>query len=659
MDLLFRFISKEGKVNKQAQVILEETDRKKQKEEADPARVEHAERNDSSSIGPKIPDHDLNQNEIDLSTESSSLEVEMTPSHTAKGTNRPVSEKEGKEKKSAAEEDRISVLEPDEMAYQTEAYPDATECVPVAPKEPAEKKRTTHLRTRSKKSKLHEVEGNRPDRSAITHRKADPKQPQTISQPVSISKGVAYLMGNTIKLTGGVKLLPGDEIKVKDKEFVLRAQQKKPVALYAAAAVVLLLGLILFTPLFHAHNRGNLVGVVLDENTRYPLPQAKVNLKETGKSIQTNPLGFFVFEDLSPGLYSVETSNSGYRTKKENVTITKDQSTTLGILLSPLSGDVYSQSPSPGSPSSGSREANAPEGGTGMSDYGSIRIKSNISDPVISVDNKTVGTGNKLYQKIAPGTHRITVSKEGYFDWVGEAKVNPGETLNLQVQLSEDKGTQATPSTWSDYLNLGNLQKSSGDLTQALSSFDQALSLKPDAPEALQGRGNTYLLSGDKTKATADLEQAGKLYLNRQDYKSAILCFNDLLSFNDKSPSYLLDRGICFLKTGQYQNSIPDLKKASELDPGLFAGYLNLGEAYGRAGDYKLAIDSYKRARKLNQKSPEVYLGLIQTYYAQGDKSEAKKSYRKYEELSSYLDREKMKQDPKWNEMLKDIGITP
>ena len=646
-------------MNKQTELLLEETEKKNQKDDVDPASTGHSGEKDVSSLKQKPPDHDLNQNEINLSTESSSIEVEMTQNRKTNENKGFTSENDMAEIAPKMEENRISVIEPDDMAYQTETYPTSTERTKNPRKDQPERKRTSHARSKSKRPNLNEGEENKPDRSKTTHRKGEPKLPKIISQPVNMSKGVAYLNGNTIKLTGGVKLLPGDEIKIKDKEFVLRSKQKKPTAIYAGAALALLVGLILFTPLFSSHRHGNLVGVVLDESTRYSVPHAKVYLKETGKSIQTNPLGFFIFEDLSPGLYSIETSNTGYRTKKENVTITKDQSTTLGILLSPLSGDVYSKSPSTGSADPGGRETTPSEVGTGRSDYGAIRIKSNISDPVILVDNKTVGTGNKLFQKITPGTHQITVSQEGYFDWVGEAKVNPGETLNLQVQLSEDKNSQLTPSTWSDYLKLGNLQKSSGNLIQALSSFDQALSLKPDAPEALQGRGSTYLLSGDKTKATEDLDKAGKLFLNRQDYQSAILCFNDLLTLNDKDPSYLLNRGICFLKTGQSQNSIPDLKKALELDDGLFAGYLNLGEAYSKAGDHKLSIEAYKRARKLNQKSPEVWVGLTQVYYAQGNKSEAKKSYRKYEELSTYLDREKMRQDPKWDEILKDIGAVP
>ena len=645
-------------MNKQTELILEETDRKKPKPGDDRAKAGHSEDKDVPSLDQKSPDQDLNQNEIDLSTASSSGEVVSLRNRKDHQRESAAGESDMPDKKEE-EENRISVIEPDDMAYQTETYRPTTPPVKEPEIDQLEKKKASPARSKSKRSHINEGERSKPDRSKSTHRKGEPKPSKIISPPISMSKGVAYLNGNTIKLTGGIKLLPGDEIKIKEKEFVLRSQQKKPISLYVGAALALLIGLILFTPLLSSRNHGNLVGVVLDENTRYAVPLAKVYLKETGKSIQTNPLGFFIFEDLSPGLYSVETSNAGYRTKRENVTITKEQSTTVGILLSPLSDNLYSSTPSVGFPESGGQETASSQAGTGRSDYGSIRIKSNISDPIILVDNQKVGAGNKLYKKISPGTHQITVSREGYYDWVGEAKVKPGETLNLQVQLSEDNSSQLSPSTWSDYLSLGKLQKSSGDLTLALSSFDQALSLKPDAPEALQERGSTYLLGGDKTKAMDDLDKAGRLFLSRQDYRDAILCFNDLLTLNDKDPSYPLNRGICFLKIGQYQNSIPDLKKALELDDELFAGYLNLGEAYYKAGDYKLSVEAYKKARKLNSKSPEVWVGLTKACYAQGEKSEAKKSYRKYEELSTYLDREKMKQDPKWERILKDIGAVP
>jgi hypothetical protein len=68
--------------------------------------------------------------------------------------------------------------------------------------------------------------------------------------------------------------------------------------------------------------------------------------------------------------------------------------------------------------------------------------------------------------------------------------------------------------------------------------------------------------------------------------------------------------------------------------------------------------------KMLNQKwsvtffphSQQVYVGLAKAYFAKGKISSAKKNYKKFEELSTYIDREKEKQYPEWRELLKGIG---
>ena len=92
------------------------------------------------------------------------------------------------------------------------------------------------------------------------------------------------------------------------------------------------------------------------------------------------------------------------------------------------------------------------------------------------------------------------------------------------------------------------------------------------------------------------------------------------------------------------------------MDNKFFLGYLNLGEAYYQAENYEASLESYKKAKKLNPESPPLYAGMAMVYFAKGEKSPAKKSYKKFEELSTYVDRERMKQYPKWRELLEGIG---
>jgi Flp pilus assembly protein TadD len=627
-------------VDKNNQVVLNQADSKKRKDaETSSVATETAEK-ETSLPSVEQPTETFPENEIDLTRASADT------SHLAHR-----GEAEG------SDDDRhISIMHPNDVVFEVETKPEEGEKEKKKEKSISEKKRSYSWKSKTEKPIKEEGEEGKRLKKKTVSKKAKSTRVKPMPQPVTMSKGIAYLSGNMIKLTGGIKLSPGDEIKIKDKEFVLRAQPRKKTVIYFSAVCLLILGLLLFSPLFKSKGSGKLIGVVMDERSRVFVPQAKIYLKEADKTVKSNQLGFFMFEPIPPGLYTLEASFSGYKPQRENVTITKDQSTTISVQLLPLSFDnLSSESPSKvASPEEESERLSSTDV-SASSDYGALRIKSNVSDPVILVDSRPAGTGNKVYRKIEPGKHLVTATKEGYSDWGGQVTINPGQTLNLNIELAEEK--TPSPQTWKDYLALAETQRNSNDFTSALNSYNQALALNSNSAEALWGRGHTYMQTGEKTKAIEDLEKARKLFFNGHDYQNAILCFNDLMTFKDKDAGYYLNRGTCFLQLGQYPNSIADLKKAIELDADLFLGYLNLGEAYCKTGEYKLSIETYKRARKLNPNSQQVFVGLTKAYYLKGDQSEAKKSYKKYEELSTYLDREKMKQDSEWSTALKGMGL--
>jgi tetratricopeptide (TPR) repeat protein len=60
------------------------------------------------------------------------------------------------------------------------------------------------------------------------------------------------------------------------------------------------------------------------------------------------------------------------------------------------------------------------------------------------------------------------------------------------------------------------------------------------------------------------------------------------------------EAGISALKAGQTDTAILEFKQATELDPKLAKGYLNLGISYMRAGDYGAAIAPLKKALELD-----------------------------------------------------------
>jgi tetratricopeptide (TPR) repeat protein len=235
--------------------------------------------------------------------------------------------------------------------------------------------------------------------------------------------------------------------------------------------------------------------------------------------------------------------------------------------------------------------------------------------------------------------------------------VKSGRILALDISLSENKTADPDVQTWKDFVALGNVQLNADEPSSALDSYNQAINLRPDSPEALLGRGYAHSKMGDKAQARSDFEKSAQLFQVQGDYRNAALSYANLISLDDRNPDFYLARGICYLKLGEYQTSVSDFNKAVELDPKMFSGYLNLGQAYYGAGDYQRSIDSYKSAQKIKSDDQQVFIGLTKAYFAKGDKSKAKKSYKEFEKLSTYIYRDKLREDAEWRAVLEGIGV--
>ena len=466
-----------------------------------------------------------------------------------------------------------------------------------------------------------------------------------------MSKGVAYLERNTIRVAGGTKLRPGDQVRIGEKEFVLKARAKKSKLPYLFVFMSLVVALLISSQLLKGEGSGKLIGVVLEPETKTLLSDAKVHIKELGEEVRSNRLGFFIFDAVPSGSYTLCTSLGGYQATEDKVTIAKKQPTTLTVLLpvnrlTRLSGKSSEGAIPP---------VGASPGTEGQSRYGAMRIESNVSDPAVTVDDWRLGTGNRAYQGIYVGKHTVKVTKQGYQDFTQQVKIKSQETLSLKINLSEaEKGTPV-PRTSEGWIALARNQMNSRDFSAAANSYSQALILDTKSAEAFLGRGLVYLQVDDRSMALADLSKAAGHYTQKGDYHKAIVCYTNLLGLDEQNLELFCNRGLCHLNLGQYQKSISDFEKTIELDKKFFRGYLNLGKAYHKLGDYEASLKNYKKAKKLEPASPQVYVGLAKAYFAKGEASSAKKNRKKFEELSTYLDRERMKQDPEWKELLRGM----
>jgi len=476
---------------------------------------------------------------------------------------------------------------------------------------------------------------------------------------VSHSRGVAFLDKNKIRLTGGFKAYPGDVVKVGEQEYVLKTFKKNnlPVYIAASALVVFLVVLMVVIGSSPTKNSGNLVGIVLEKGSQALLPNATVKINELGKKVVTDNLGFFQFDLLPPGSYTLEASLGGYSSTQNSVTVTKKKTSNLALVLVPTSQDLYSRLDLKEGSTTPPVNLQTP---AKTERVGSIKIQSNVSNALVMLDNNMLGVGNKTFGNITPGPYTLRVTKENYQDWESKIEVKSGATQTFSVDLNPLK-TQTPkftkPQTYEDYLTLANAEYKEGNYNKAASYYSGALSIKTKSGEALMGRADSYLKLQDKKKAVTDYYAAGKIFQDNNNNSKAIEAYTSIIEISESNTNAFYERGNCYLETGQFDRSIKDFEIAISESPKFFLAYLRLGYAHYKAEDYKESVDAYDKARKLNPNSKQVYIGLAKTYQAMGSKSNAKKNYEKFRELTTYVDREALKDDPEWKAVLDFIGV--
>jgi len=97
---------------------------------------------------------------------------------------------------------------------------------------------------------------------------------------------------------------------------------------------VILLSAFFISAFAFAQETSSINGILMDlESNNEGLAYAKVSIKETGKSAFTDEKGFFKFENLKEGTYTLEYSFVGYETKETTTEITSGKETQITLFL--------------------------------------------------------------------------------------------------------------------------------------------------------------------------------------------------------------------------------------------------------------------------------------------------------------------------------------
>lgn len=437
----------------------------------------------------------------------------------------------------------------------------------------------------------------------------------------------------------------GASIKIKEK---LKMKNAKILFLLSGSILGAIFLIFIFSLFSPAEKEGKIFGLVMNQNKDF-IPSALVTIKELDKKITTNSAGFFLFEKIPQGIYTLEVSSDGYQIFAERVTVKNKATTTLPLILIPKETISLAQTES-----SSLEENQKGELSFETEEFGGLKVESNVPEVLVFFDSKLLGSGNKIYKDLPAGKHTLRLRKEGYADWVNKITIKNNTITKLKIELSP---SFASSENFENFLERGVKEFEEKNYAGAIENFNQAQGLNPQSGFSFLYRGKAYLELGEKRKALLDFFKSAKLFEEQSDFSNAIECYNYLIESAPSNPSFYYQRGWDYLQLKEYELSISDLKKTIEEDPIFYPGYLSLGDAYYLKGEYKEAVKNYLLAKDKNPNNKEVYEGLTKAFFALKDKDKTKKSYEKFVELSSFIDRETKKQNPEWRKILEYLGV--
>ena len=486
-------------------------------------------------------------------------------------------------------------------------------------------------------------------------------------------RGLALYRGNSIKIVGNPFLHEGDEIIFNDKPYILRPKKMdKRIILGAAAAFLIIILSIIAIQLASngtLSGDGEIVGMILDDNGRPFLEQARVSIPYLNKSTTSNAQGFFRFQKIPTGTYEIIFELGDDALYQGNATVTSNQLTLMAFSeLEPVASDRESAASS--STSSRNKvqpkkisKADTKSGGSetgGVSDsgkksgskYGKIKLKANVENARFIVDGQVLGVGNNTYTRIKPGNRKIQVTKDGYKAYTEMANVSEGKTVTITAKLSPEEPASLTGK---DYLSLGKDALAAKNYPKAINNLTEAIKLSPNLVTAYESRAKAYIKTGENNKAVSDYIRAGEIQRFKKEYNEAIGFFSSALELSADNNSALIGRGGAKLDKGDYRSAMEDFDAALRNDIGQYSAQYGMAKCYFKMGEHKKAEKYFKAAYQLNASDPELYQYMMLNYLARDDIKKVREIYAEFKVVADPAQLAEFKSSSRYEPVLRLI----
>ncbi|MCD6161816.1 MAG: carboxypeptidase regulatory-like domain-containing protein [candidate division Zixibacteria bacterium] len=467
------------------------------------------------------------------------------------------------------------------------------------------------------------------------------------------SHGVAYFDGNSITIPGGFKPSSGEIVNVGNKSFKLKEKQTNKLQLYAGIGGGVLFLFVMLIILFggNSSGKGQIVGILQDPLTGKPVPNAMVTVKELGKTTQTSYAGFFTFNLVPTGNYTVEVMSEGVAIlKQEGTYVIGDSTTTLSFALPSDEQELIE--PISASNTIG-KTANKPASQL-SNNYCFLKLK--IVPPKNSkvyLDGKYIGKGSQTY-KIPTGKHKVTVKNSKYKDYNYSINIPTNQIKSYTFKLKKAKSSKKQTKKSNE--DIATELEEKGKYSEALTYYNKVISSDESNIEALMGQARCYKAKGDSKKSLSSYLKASKIAKAQNDDAAQLSALTGVLEINSNYLTARYNRGLIYLNQGENYRAAQDFSKVIEIDKRHLNAYYKLGEAYYKSKNYPAALEAYEDVQKLNFADAKPYAYIAQCYMRMDDKKNTKKNYKKFNKNANASTKSKFDSDSEWQKVKQMIG---
>lgn len=290
-----------------------------------------------------------------------------------------------------------------------------------------------------------------------------------------------------------------------------------------------------------------------------------------------------------------------------------------------------------------------------VSDY---TTAANFIDRALEVDPHTP-ENHGLYAKVISGIHGpsagidylnrkideapevIAYRKSLAEIFIDEKNWNGARAIleNIMSAKKEDKSTA---------LSLAFVYRQEGYMNKSLEMYLLAASYDPLDPTPLFQAGELYFQAGNYKSAIAQFERVikinknfprvyyylGKAALENKEYEKAIEMASVEKTMNPSLAEPYLLAAEAHSKLGQFSNCASEYQKAIMRRPQSSEIYVNIARCYRLAGVLDSAIQMLDQAAQKESGNPEIYRELGSTFHMQGLMAEAYSAYERYLHLA-------------------------